>query len=113
MNYQDLASEITNDPENVGYAPHVASGADTAVADLLNAPGWGILNLQSIPKSQFLLGISPVVLTLPQKTADEQKMWDRVIALSSAADSVDVGSAQVQALLGLAVSSEILTTEQV
>lgn len=37
-----LRSEIQTDPAGVGYAPAAASGADGAVADLLNAAGVGV-----------------------------------------------------------------------
>jgi hypothetical protein len=38
-----LAAELTGDPEGIGYAPHVASGAHATLADLLNAPRAGIV----------------------------------------------------------------------
>ena len=37
-----LRSEIINDPTALGYAPHIASGSDNAIVDVLNLPRAGI-----------------------------------------------------------------------
>ena len=37
---QQLADEITNDPTGIGYAVHVATGNDTAIAEALNTKSF-------------------------------------------------------------------------
>lgn len=39
---EQLATEINTDPTAIGYAPHITSGSDNAIADLLNEPRAGI-----------------------------------------------------------------------
>lgn len=43
INYTALKSELQNDPAALGYALHVASGNDSALADLINAPKVGVV----------------------------------------------------------------------
>lgn len=35
-----LQDELLNDPESLGYAPHIAIGADGCIAELINAPRY-------------------------------------------------------------------------
>lgn len=56
MNLQQLKSEIENDPTAQGYAPHVASGADSLVAEMLNAKTRQVL--RPIPIFEFAMWCS-------------------------------------------------------
>ena len=71
MNRQQLRDEILNDPVSIGYAPHVASGADSLIAELLNAKSRSLL--RPIPIFEFAMwcSISGVRAKLKAGTASE------------------------------------------
>lgn len=52
MDYQSLAAEIENDPQNLGYSPHVLSGADMTIAGIMNLPRYTILGAASLDSVQ-------------------------------------------------------------
>lgn len=116
IDYEALKDELEQDPKNLGYSALISAGRDLALAALLNAKsgaGAETLSLQVITKGAFLLGISPVGLTLPTKSSADQMKWDRIISFASAADFVDVGNANVAGLLALAIADGLITQQQV
>lgn len=116
IDYAALREELENDPEGMGYAQLIEAGAHLALAQLMNSttsPGADTINLGLITKNTFLLGVSPVALTLPQATDAVQKKWDRIIALASAAELVDVSNPNVMGILQLATMEGFITQEQV
>lgn len=116
IDYAVLKDELENDPKSIGYQSKINLGQDLAVAGLINAttgPGAETISLPTISKGQFLLGIAPVGLTLPTKSAEIQAKWDRIILLASSADVVDIGNPTVGLLLQAAIADELITPEQV
>lgn len=113
MDYEALKDELENDPEDLGYAPLVSSGAHLDLANLLNEPGAGPVSVEVMSKNDFLLAITPVLLRLPGKTAAVQAKWDRILALARAAESFHVNDPRVVNLLDLAVSDGILEQGEV
>lgn len=98
MDYAALRSELLTDPVGMGYAPHVASGADNRLADLLNAPKAGtafdVGILPSETVAACLVGTELQALTSAQRDT---------IRVYLAAGGVDVtpASAPRQYLLSL------------
>lgn len=43
MDYSVLTNELSLDPENIGYAAHIASGNDEEIARLLNEPDFTLV----------------------------------------------------------------------
>jgi hypothetical protein len=116
MDYQALKRELETDPKGVGYATPLALGNDTALADLLNAvtgTGSSTIKDASLARSDFLLAIAPAYLTLPNLSQVVQSKWDRILAVISAADRIDIANPSVQALLAQAVSDGVLSQEHV
>src|SRR4051812_46610141 len=112
MDYQALKRELETDPKGVGYATPLALGNDTALADLLNAvtgTGSSTIKDASLPRINFLLAIAPAYLTLPNLSQVVQSKWDRILAVISAADRIDIANPSVQALLAQAVSDGVLS----
>jgi len=53
INYTDLSDEIANDPAALGYAPHVASGNDLAIAALCNEATVSVVG--EVDRAQFAI----------------------------------------------------------
>ena len=111
MNTAQLKTELTTDPNGLGYA----GKADAQLAALLNSftgPGAAVVAIASMARSDFLLGIAPATFVLPSLSAALQSKWDRILSLARSADQINVASATVQALLATAVSDGVLTQAQ-
>lgn len=54
-----LQTEIFTDPTARGYAPHVAAGADSEIADLLNAPGAGAVQREIVASHEIFEALAP------------------------------------------------------
>lgn len=60
IDYTQLRTEIQTDPTALGYAAHVTSGSDTAIADILNAVRTGInIGRDIIPSYEIWEAIVP------------------------------------------------------
>jgi hypothetical protein len=108
---QSLASELTADPDGLGYAAPLAAGNLVAVKSLFDAttgPGAAAIATPTVPRDAFLLALTPAYMALAAKDAATQGKWDRILAVLRAADAVTVNPS----LLGLAVSDGILTQPQ-
>jgi hypothetical protein len=113
MDYAALKSELENDPEDLGYAPLLASGSDTLLAELLNEPEFADVEVKRLEKNEFLLAITPALLRVASKTEAIQTKWDRIFNHAQAALSFDVADERIQTLLALAVGDGLLTQEEV
>lgn len=98
MDYAALQTELLTDPAGMGYAPHVASGADNRLSDLLNAPKAG---------TAFDVGVLPsetvaacLIGTELQALTSAQRDTIRVYLTASGVD-VRPSSAPRQYLLSL------------
>lgn len=112
IDFTALAAELKADPAKLGYAEPLASGADGSIADLLNAPNAGTVQLAKIAKGDFLLALLPAAQALSAKDAPTQANWDRLLSLACANESIDVGNPGVKAILTGAVQAGLLTAEQ-
>lgn len=119
-----LRAEIANNPKGlasggVSLTDLAAAGMDrdgdcAALLNALTGAGAELVSLPSIPKGDFLLGIAPAALVLASKDSSTQAKWDRVINLIvGAPDTVSVGSATIQAVLGIALADGILSQGQI
>lgn len=106
-----LVTEVTTDPKQLGLPALLADGNHQGIADRLNArTGAGVepVDLATLSRDDFLLGIAPALLVLPNLTADVQAKWDRILAVVAAAGSIRVGSETVRALLAAAVADGLM-----
>lgn len=109
-----LHTEITTDPVGIGYA--AVTGQDQAQANLLNAltgPGAATITLASMPRDDFMRGITPGVIALASVSASLQSKWDRLLGIVRAATSVAVSASDIQALLGQMVTDGLMTQLQI
>lgn len=116
IDYAALKDELQKDLKGMGYAPLIEEGEHLVIAELMNAltgPGAETVGLGLITKGAFLLGISPVALTLPQASQEDQDKWDRIIGMASAAEYVDVSHPNILGMLQLAIMEGFITQEQV
>ncbi len=109
-----LKTEITTDPESIGYAPHVATGNQNEIAALLNTVNQAITVKDTyLDKDLFLASITPAALVLATSSTLLQSKWDRIIAFVQASNYINLSHPGVAPLLTLAVSDGILTQQQV
>jgi hypothetical protein len=116
MDYTALKNEITNDPLGLGYSIFVTAGNDEAIAAILNmttGPGAATVTASVMPRDDFMLAITPSLISLPGLSATIQSKWDRILAVVRAATSINISQPSIQALLGAAVVDGVLTSEQV
>jgi hypothetical protein len=60
LNYAALKAELQNDPLGLGYAPHLTSGNDSALADMLNLVRATIaIDRETIPSYEVFDAIVP------------------------------------------------------
>lgn len=116
MDYQELAAEIANDPEDVGYAQHASSGADTLVAALLNArtgAGAGDVTEPVLAKGDFVLAITPALARIDAlENASLRTVWGRYWEAIQCAETFRVADPRLAGLLDLAVTHGVLTAEE-
>lgn len=115
MDYTVLANEINTDPLTMGYAPFITSGADLAIADLLNSAtgnGTAQINIILMPRGDFLISLLPGIAALSGMSAALQTKWDRLITVACANDNIAVSSLAVGAILDIAVQDGLLTSQQ-
>lgn len=69
--------------------------------------------LKYLARGDFLAALAPMVLVLPTLSEAKQKIWERLLnMLTGGNDDVDITRPSVQALLDVAVSDGLLTTQQ-
>lgn len=107
-----LSTELQNDPQSLGYAALVTAGSDGGIATLLNTVGSAQVPANPVSKDQFLLALAPIYLVLPTLSTTIQQKWDRILEVIEASLIIEVGSANVQALLDAAVTDSVLTFDQ-
>jgi hypothetical protein len=116
MDYTALKNEITNDPLSLGYAVFVTAGNDAAIAAILNmatGPGAATVTDATMPRDDFMLAITPSLISLPGLSTTIQSKWDRILAVVRAADTINISDPAIQALLGASVADGVLTSDQV
>lgn len=101
-----LKQEIEKDPLGLGYGPLMDRGSDADVAVILNdksGPGGGVIQLPSIPLSDFLGATLPAIVALQGKTSDVQAKWDRLINIVTSLPTVTLTPTVRIILQGLVV----------
>jgi hypothetical protein len=91
IDYTALASEINNDPLSLGYATHVASGNDIAIAELLN----NILSNNPVNTGRINAEVFKRCIPLAAFTSltQAQREW---VNLISATDYIDLNDSQIK-----------------
>lgn len=91
MNIQILKDELTNDPQQLGYAPHIASGAYSIVCDLINNKTLnGSINVKSISRNDLTKSV--IASDFSTLTATQQTLWD--ILLRS--DNIEISNTNIK-----------------
>lgn len=109
-----LAAELADDPAGLGYATYVAAGQDGDIEALINAatgPGAGTVTLASVPRDAVLLGLSPALLSIGDKSAEVKDRWGRILGVIQAADSLTINASNL-AMFGLAILDGLMTQPQ-
>ena len=87
-----LKAELQTDPTALGYAPHIASGNDVALVEMLNAARAGIdIRRDLIPSHELFEAIVPADWTAA--TAQEKQRIQLVLSMGT----VDVRGANTRA----------------
>lgn len=113
---QQLASELAQDPAQLGYAALVASGHDAGLAALLNArsgPGAAVVVEPVLSKGDFVLAILPGVMRIDGLAdAATKSKWQRLWEAIQASESFRVADPRVALLLDMAVADGVLTAPE-
>ncbi|WP_297478425.1 hypothetical protein [Ferrovum sp.] len=83
---QELNSELTTDPQKIGYATPLAATNDNAVAVLINAitgPGAATITIPSLTHDELATLIAPVVMAIGSASSALQAQWNPMLALIS------------------------------
>lgn len=104
----ELADELNNDPETIGYGPFITSKNVPALASLINNPEKATINRQSISRDEFLMAIVPGIGNLLTTTQENQAKYNSVLGLVKAANSIAL-TPTVKALVNGLVTDGILT----
>lgn len=92
MDLEALKNEIEHDPEGLGYAPHILTGADGSIEELLNAVDnrWRV-SRGSISRSEFVDAFAEVLLQIRMLTDDDlQKFWDAAFGILNMVETVNL-----------------------
>lgn len=80
INYAALKTELQVDPAGLGYAPHLAAGADQSLADLLNEARQSIsIPRATIPAHEVWEAIVPAEWTA--LTANERQRVQTILSM--------------------------------
>lgn len=123
MDYTKLAAELNNDPEDLGYAEHIASGADGELAALLNAPRYDayqevlVSAIQSYFMQQALVTGASVATDITRRAADPEDpahgLCVEVAAIfPSRLTVLDFGMSRVRMIVDALETAGILTSAQ-
>lgn len=80
INYAALKTELQTDPAGLGYAPHLAAGADQSLADLLNEVRQSIsISRATIPAYEVWEAIVPAEWAA--LTANERQRVQTILSM--------------------------------
>lgn len=111
----ELAAEIENDPQTLGYAAPAALGDCTSIAAKLNAKtGSGAASIArtSVGKGDLVQALLPVAFLLPTLTAAKQAVWGHVLAMLNGSDGAVRITQAVSGALAAAQADGLLTAAQ-
>jgi hypothetical protein len=132
IDYTQLATEINTDPLNLGYAPFVANGSDTDIANLLNQdpstfvpPQTWVTTVPFIPMVNILIwggatGVRANVTaaanasgTFSAAPLQIQAICQTVLdLLQGAATGLDISNSNNIAMITALVSAGVMTSDQ-
>lgn len=108
MTGEQLLAEITNDPNNYGYAQAGIEGK----LQLLNVPRVGISIERFIPKESLLEYTAMVGLRAAALEEPGRGGWNQVLASVRSSDGLNPSRPKIAALLTAAVAAGVLTPEE-
>lgn len=112
-----LRAEILSDSKGLGYAPFFEAGADSLVADLLNArtgSGAEVRGVSSISGDEAKVMFLPAILALGQSTdASLKSKWVNTLPILGGAQSFTVSGAAQQALIAELIADGLVSPPQV
>ena len=91
----------------------VAAGNDAAIADYYADATATIIDVQSLPKADFLVGVLAGIAALNAASPLLQGKWDRFIRVLVAVDTVRTALPAIQSLLVQLVADGLMTQAQV
>ena len=91
----------------------VAAGNDSAIADYYAVATATIIDVQSLPKADFLVGVLAGIAALNAASPLLQGKWDRFIRVLVAVDTVRTALPAIQSLLVQLVADGLMTQAQV
>lgn len=119
MDLVALNSELTNDPENLGYAAYVNAADDIALANLLNArnrAGRRIINCWEVKLHAIQNNYWPVIKIAAETASDATAKAAAQTTLDYINDlrftAFDIDSVTSQTLLTVLVMAGIMTSDQ-
>lgn len=96
---QQLNTELTTDPANMGYAALVAANNDEALSALLNDRAAGVAKGYSLTKASIKASELLSCMTVADyitRSADQKAAWQNML-IASSQDGVPVANANIQA----------------
>jgi hypothetical protein len=118
MNLTQLRSELQGDPASIGYASHVASGADFTLAAMLNAPRTNGRKKDAFLTERgilFVLGPSAgdTFLSAIEAASQANSLLARTVRIlrDLAGQGIDVGDPATQAQLDALALAGVITAE--
>lgn len=75
-----LAAELNGDPTGRGYAPHIASGNDVALAQNINQPDAGMIDRLTITPDIFQTAV--VASEYTSLTDQMRSLWQTIVTAS-------------------------------
>lgn len=115
IDYSALATEINKDPKNIGYAQYALTGADTLVADLLNAitgNGASPITLASMSNADFVTVFLPYLANLSGLSVQKQSFYTLIWQTILAMPVINFTDATVTGVMAQAISDQLLTQQQ-
>ena len=91
----------------------VTAGNDSAISDYYSVQTATIINMPTLQKADFLLGVIAAIAALNSSSPILQGKWDRFMRVIVALDAIRVGLPAVQSLLGQLVTDGLMTQTQV
>lgn len=113
VDFKVLKDELTNDPQNLGYAALLAGEDDGLVADLLNQVGTSRVALDWITKEQLISGIFPAFIVLDSKDASIKSKWDRIFSAALSLEGINPTNQKTIMLFQMAIQDGLLVANDI
>ncbi len=104
MDRAKLKTELTDDPQGLGYAAVFASNDDLALLPLLNTRNASTCPRESLPREELVKALLPVYLALDGAADKIKAKWDRILPSLTSLNTTDPQSADMQAIFAALVT---------